>query len=368
MSGGMDDDDVDEVAAYWIPDDDEEGLTEVMATVPEDTRVYLHSRPVGELEGNFTDYTGNSIRLTNKVFVEGKTSVLRDRAKSMHDGSYYSREALVHALLSVSQEAFVLARYRDYSRWASRNYPREAAGGFGSPTELRALGFETNPFARWYVDRYYAVAVEGGPGYFKPLSKRQFLLGVAKCHANSASGTDFLVKEQFDEILSVSDEPASPSARFPAMAWSSSLDLSSWPVDQKVSTASLTALCVVGAFLGVLTPVAAASSSSSSSLALSSSDKSATGSAPAAVVLRKSALWGFVGTLFWAAVGMFSSLVAAVLAERGPRLPAFAPVSGLFAAAMALSLGAAPPAPRARALCCFSLIATFANYRIVVYA
>eukprot|EP01061_Rhynchopus_euleeides_P019199 TRINITY_DN31598_c0_g1_i2.p1 TRINITY_DN31598_c0_g1~~TRINITY_DN31598_c0_g1_i2.p1 ORF type:complete len:227 (+),score=64.43 TRINITY_DN31598_c0_g1_i2:100-681(+) len=164
-----------EIPDYWVPGEDEMGLLQMVASLPEGNSVYLHARPTEELRANASDYAGEWIDLFDDLLVKGKSQVLRQETASVPDTAIYTAQTVHQHIRNASQKDYLPVKYRDWSRWAVAHYPLDAKGGFGclkeSPSAL--IPVILNPFRRSFVDRYFLVCINSGPGYFIPISKTQ---------------------------------------------------------------------------------------------------------------------------------------------------------------------------------------------------
>ncbi|ORC89906.1 uncharacterized protein TM35_000101740 [Trypanosoma theileri] len=202
----------DVVETFWIPDPkrNEMGLLESMhrRTAANRTHVLLQSRPLPELQFNFSTCTGDNIDLSHEAFRLSKTSMailqmernLSDGAEvvmrfdadphgttsgsnsSNHNHNNNSgsvnqarsrpggisgkvfKDQLRNGLRSLHEEEYYLVRYRDYSQWAVQQYSEIAK--------------KDHFWGKKYVEQCFAVHVGKEPGELIPITEAQFLFGV----------------------------------------------------------------------------------------------------------------------------------------------------------------------------------------------
>ncbi|CCW65859.1 unnamed protein product [Phytomonas sp. EM1] len=214
---------------FWIPDPgrNEMGLLEALHRRGATNRTYLllQSRPLAELQMNYSTCTGRNIDLSHDMFRLSKTAMAVyhidqrlnagdeeklasfvncgdaqgvhpqggyfegndkdyggrspnfDRGSSSYGakpvssgGGYISMpahgfKAAVRASLQYLQEEdYYLVRYRDYSSWAVNEY--------------RSLARSDSVLGKKYVEQCFAVHVGREPGELIPITEAQFLFGV----------------------------------------------------------------------------------------------------------------------------------------------------------------------------------------------
>eukprot|EP01063_Lacrimia_lanifica_P015895 TRINITY_DN22548_c0_g1_i1.p1 TRINITY_DN22548_c0_g1~~TRINITY_DN22548_c0_g1_i1.p1 ORF type:complete len:355 (+),score=112.08 TRINITY_DN22548_c0_g1_i1:45-1067(+) len=308
---------------YWVPLEDEQGLLEVLALLPDTEVVYLHTRPIGELQGNMVDYVGDCIDLSQDVYVKGKGYVLRQRAARALDTDVYPVSSIEAMTQQAMCSSYVAVKYRDWSRWAVRANPRRARGGFGAPAEGGIFPFVINPFARAHVDRCFVVVVGHGPGYLLPITEEQFILACSKTHENTLSGKKFLTQQQYDEVASYQAVRCGADRTLP---WETNPLL--WPRSQQLFTGVCGCLCISNLFID--------------------SDSSRG-------TLRKLA-----HVVQWTASGFAAARLGTFLASQQGGVTAEAPITAAFAGLLSLATPAAAPIP------IFAAFAALANYRVAV--
>ncbi|CBH13592.1 hypothetical protein, conserved [Trypanosoma brucei gambiense DAL972] len=193
---------------FWVPDAtrNEVGLLEAIQkrTAANRTYVLVHSRPLAELQCNFSTCTGDNIDISHDVFRLSKASAaLLQMERNLFDGgsaylhgdapkggtgadadSFKSnvrmprgptgfkgnvpsktfKEQLRMGLCSINEEEYYLVRYRDYSLWAVQRYADIA----------KKDGF----WGKKYVEQCFAVHVGKEPGELIPITEAQFLFGI----------------------------------------------------------------------------------------------------------------------------------------------------------------------------------------------
>lgn len=202
----------DVAGTFWVPDAkrNEMSLLEAMhrRTAANRTHVLLHSRPLPELQFNFSTCTGDNIDLSHDAFRLSKASmallqlernvrdedeismapdtnsraskgadsndgngVVKSRLYSSSGSSRQSgmsgkafKDQVRNGLRSIHEEEYYLVRYRDYSAWAVRQYREIAKKDFF--------------WGKKYVEQCFAVHVGKEPGEFIPITEAQFLFGV----------------------------------------------------------------------------------------------------------------------------------------------------------------------------------------------
>ncbi|RNF18817.1 uncharacterized protein Tco025E_04394 [Trypanosoma conorhini] len=198
----------DVAATFWVPDPkrNEVGLLEAMhrRTAANRTHVLLHSRPLPELQFNFSTCQGDNIDLSHDAFRLSKTSmamlqlerrlmdgdeiVLHSDADAGGGGKFGRtdsdvrrqphapptasatisgkafKDQLRQGLRALHEEEYYLVRYRDYSAWAVRYYADIAK--------------KDHFWANKYVEQCFAVHVGKEPGELIPITEAQFLFGV----------------------------------------------------------------------------------------------------------------------------------------------------------------------------------------------
>lgn len=192
---------------FWVPDPSrqEMGLLETLARRGRGntTNLLLQSRPLAELQCNFSTCTNHNIDLSHNAFRLSKTAMaLHHMNRTLDDdedevpgeggdwdrpthtgassggqshagcGSSTSRfsmstrsfKATVRASLrTLQEEDFYLVKYRDYSAWAVREY--------------RSICRSDTLFGSKYVEQCFAVHVGREPGELILISEAQFLYG-----------------------------------------------------------------------------------------------------------------------------------------------------------------------------------------------
>ncbi|KAF8301247.1 hypothetical protein TcYC6_0055080 [Trypanosoma cruzi] len=198
----------DVAGTFWIPDPkrNEVGLLEAIhrRTAANRTHVLLHSRPLPELQFNFSTCQGDNIDLSHDVFRLSKTSMallqmernLADREEIIvrsdadaggngkfgrmdSDGRRHThaptssstsisgktfKDQLRHGLRAIHEEEYYLVRYRDYSAWGVQYY-----GDIAKRDHF---------WGKKYVEQCFAVHVGKEPGELIPITEAQFLFGV----------------------------------------------------------------------------------------------------------------------------------------------------------------------------------------------
>lgn len=206
---------------FWIPDPtkNEMGLLETLYRrgSTNRTHVLLQSRPLAELQFNYSTCTGLNIDLSHNAFRLSKTAMalhnmdrnLADDADDLygdqaaeamveeveasrrpHSGRLSARRgsnspgaagsgsprstismstrdfkrSMRASLQTLQEEDYYLVRYRDYSAWAT--------------TEYRSIAKSDSYFGRKYVEQCFAVHVGREPGELIPITEPQFLFGV----------------------------------------------------------------------------------------------------------------------------------------------------------------------------------------------
>lgn len=214
---------------FWIPDasKNEMGLLETLHRRGASNRTYvlLQSRPLPELEFNFSTCTGMNIDLSHNAFRLSKTAMalqsmdaqlgpdddgydvdyeqyeqfIDDQTGEVfyqaEDGNFYPVEGgrsggrrkrrgpqaggsgsrinmstkgfktvMRASLQSLQEEDYYMVKYRDYSAWATSMY--------------RSIAKSDTIFGRKYVEQCFAVHVGREPGELIPITEAQFLFGV----------------------------------------------------------------------------------------------------------------------------------------------------------------------------------------------
>ncbi|KEG07513.1 hypothetical protein DQ04_09571000 [Trypanosoma grayi] len=190
---------------FWVPDvkRNEASLLETMyrRTAANRTHVLLHSRPLPELQYNFSTCTGENIDLSHDVFRLSKTSMaILQMERHLSDGDEILlhtnagsssganvdasssqrrtqptsdvasitgktfKDQLRHGLRYIHEEEYYLVRYRDYSAWAVQQYA--------------AIAKKDHYWGKKYVEQCFAVHVGKEPGELIPITEAQFLFGV----------------------------------------------------------------------------------------------------------------------------------------------------------------------------------------------
>ncbi|EPY18824.1 hypothetical protein STCU_09755 [Strigomonas culicis] len=175
--------------------------------------VLLQSRPLLELQFNFSTVNNNNIDLSHNCFRLSKTAMAvqqMDRTigevEEEYD-QYYNggsahgdgggsggptvsmstrdfKHTIRSSLQSIQEEDYYLVRYRDYSSWATQRYHR--------------LAKSDSYFGRKYVEQCFAVHVGREPGELLVITEEQFLFGI-----------DILQRQQLKQVLHL---PGGPSA------------------------------------------------------------------------------------------------------------------------------------------------------------
>ncbi|KAK7198888.1 hypothetical protein NESM_000855300 [Novymonas esmeraldas] len=195
---------------FWVPDAGrgETGLLEHLHRrgIANRTHVLLQSRPLPELQQNFSTCTGCNIDLSHNMFRLSKAAMalqhmdntLGDDGDDGDDGDAFTsarggsrhrhssaaaaasspsssstqvsmsarafKASMRASLQSLQEEDFYLVKYRDYSAWAVLEY--------------RALSKSDSMLGRRYVEQCFAVHVGREPGELVPITEAQFLYGV----------------------------------------------------------------------------------------------------------------------------------------------------------------------------------------------
>jgi hypothetical protein len=219
---------------FWVPDSvkGEMGLLEHLFRRGASNRsfVLLQSRPLPELQYNFSTCTGFNIDLSHNMFRLSKTAMalqhmdatLGDDYDDDMDSNNTSRggggaglnanrygnptsssqgsgrpaspqsqlsistrafKATMRASLqSLQEEDYYLVKYRDYSAWAVAEY--------------KSISKTDSMFGRKYVEQCFAVHVGREPGELIPVTEAQFLYGV-----------DLLQRQLMNQLSNVSPRP-----------------------------------------------------------------------------------------------------------------------------------------------------------------
>ncbi|KPA77933.1 putative mitochondrial hypothetical protein [Leptomonas pyrrhocoris] len=204
---------------FWVPDaaKGEMGLLEHLSRRGSTNRSYvlLQSRPLAELQANFSTCTGYNIDLGHNMFRLSKAAMalqhmdttLVDGGEDYEDYGGNSADAAVTSgsnsnpymsptspsqgsrrpgsqqssqqlsistrafkasmrasLQSLQEEDYYLVKYRDYSAWAVSEY--------------KSICKTDSMFGRKYVEQCFAVHVGREPGELIPMTEAQFLYGV----------------------------------------------------------------------------------------------------------------------------------------------------------------------------------------------
>eukprot|EP01062_Namystynia_karyoxenos_P055379 TRINITY_DN4618_c0_g1_i2.p1 TRINITY_DN4618_c0_g1~~TRINITY_DN4618_c0_g1_i2.p1 ORF type:complete len:384 (+),score=81.38 TRINITY_DN4618_c0_g1_i2:79-1230(+) len=162
---------------YWVPDrrQHELGLLETIAKMggPEH-QVKVASRPVQELQQNFTGFRGEPFDLCQPLLLFGKVLLIQ---RQLGDHSMDSAVPIAYlrdisaALPSMMEDSYLLVTYRDYSEWARHRYPERVQGNSWLRSEPG------------YVVQHFAVAAGKDPAVFIPISEAQFLHGQNRLHS-----------------------------------------------------------------------------------------------------------------------------------------------------------------------------------------
>ncbi|EPY41445.1 hypothetical protein AGDE_02479 [Angomonas deanei] len=190
---------------FWIPDSSkgEMGLLEMLFRrgVHNKNNILLQSRPMQELQFNYSTVNGNNIDLSHNCFRLSKTAMAVQQmdmalgeVEEEHDGYRSSgssrggatvsmttrdfKHSIRASLQAVQQEDYYLVKYRDYSAWATSHY--------------KSLAKNDTYFGKRYVEQCLAVHVGREPGEIILITDEQFLLGV-----------DILQRQLMNEILNI---------------------------------------------------------------------------------------------------------------------------------------------------------------------
>ena len=334
-----------DIPDYWVPGEDESGLVQAVVGLPAGNYVYLHARPTGELRANFADIESEWVDLFTDLNVQGKTHAFKQSAAKVKDTSVYTVQSVQQRLREASHNEYLVVKYRDWSRWAVSRYPSEARGGFGSLKESTSalVPVVLNPFKRSYVDRFYLVCVNPGPGYFIPLTKKQYILASLHLRENILKGRQHLSEEQYEMLMEV--PPEVPEVV--SLLWSANLAVGTWLPSQKAFSVVATMVVLFEAFMGRNvrddTPV------------LLSLDARAVPE----LLLR---LKGAVRVSFWLAVGFLASTAGRILATRSDEalVTAETPLTALSSGLLAIT------SENAATLWTYNSCALLANYRFAV--
>ena len=142
--------------------------------------------------------------LNNRLVLKGKMGVMAEHLTEVDDAAVISGrdfKGLAGGLNGLVDAEYMIVTYRDYSPWAVRHFPSEAAGSW------------LNPFSRAnarYVKRYFAIKLGTHPGVFHPITESQFLVGCNKLHlrrsdssAGGYSPFEALSQEQYNTICNI---------------------------------------------------------------------------------------------------------------------------------------------------------------------
>ena len=226
---------------YWIPGPEEQGLLEVVASVPSSDAIPVHTRPENELRGNFFDYYGGYCDLSDELFVRGRVGRISD---SLNENDYYK----VSELMKSTNPHHLVLIYRDYSTFAVRTYKQRARGGFGNPVEGSVSGFTLNPFTRSYVDQYFLCTVGRiGPATLTSIGKRKFVAATKKSHENYVKNNlGALNDDQLEEIMRIEDDDITEEQ---LNVWSLQVGIKRWPIDQQLVALSCCLISFSGFFI-----------------------------------------------------------------------------------------------------------------------
>eukprot|EP00754_Rhynchopus_humris_P051681 Rhum_TRINITY_DN9682_c0_g1::Rhum_TRINITY_DN9682_c0_g1_i1::g.34661::m.34661 len=350
------------IPEYWIPGEDEQGLLESVSQLPQGHYVYLHSRPVQELRANFAEFTGDWVDLCSSTLLRGRTYALQESAKKLKDTDICTVESATAKIRAATRNEYLVVKYRDWSRWSAVHFCDDARGGFGTPKEGPSyVPFVINPFRRSYVDKYFLVCLNPGPGYFVPITMRQYVYGVIHTRENKLKGSNYLTEEQFAALMLITSPDRDPSSA--ALKWSTSLGVGTWARSQRTFAAAALLLSFTellgGHALRGETPAAAAQDAEQSSEG--GALRSALRHVSAQSVLPR--LYGALRVLWWIGAGFASSVAGRILANRGDEafVTADAPLSALSAGVISLTT------ETSATLWTFSAFSFLANYRVAMF-
>ena len=348
------------IPEYWIPGEDEQGLLESVSQLPQGHYVYLHSRPVQELRANFAEFTGDWVDLCSSTLLRGRTYALQESAKKLKDTDLCTVESATAKIRAATRNEYLVVKYRDWSRWSAVHFCDDARGGFGTPKEGPSyVPFVINPFRRSYVDKYFLVCLNPGPGYFVPITMRQYVYGVIHTRENKLKGSNFLTEEQFSALMLITSPDRDPSSA--ALKWSTSLGVGTWARSQRTFAAAALVLSFTELLGGRALRGEAPETAQDAEQSSEGGTLSALKHVSAQSVLPR--LYGALRVLWWIGAGFASSVAGRILANRGDEafVTADAPLSALSAGVISLTTEASTT------LWTFSAFSFLANYRVAMF-